>query len=245
MNKKTDNNENTLETQNVQRKSEKDRNSVIGGFVFGSLFTFVAWRFYELFFKFPIGKIVVILVGMVAALCYAVTVSCFFDYKESKKIEKLEEEARLEEKEFAEIDLEKRALRAEKLFRMNQKELMRYYDLNLSQTRFLSELGICMIIIGMAIIIVSLYWYISMDADKVIIYVGGVSGIVTDFIGAIFIKMYTENIEAAVKFHAKLADSNHLLLANSIANKIEDKVTREDTLSEISKNMVLRSITMG
>lgn len=43
----------------------------------------------------------------------------FFDYKESKRIEKLDEEARQEEKEFAEIDPEKRALRAEKMFKMN------------------------------------------------------------------------------------------------------------------------------
>jgi hypothetical protein len=69
--------------------------------------------------------------------------------------------------------------------------------------------------------------------------VGSLSGIVVDFIGAIFIKMYTKNIEAAVKFHAKFAESNNLLLANSIANKIEDDKIREDTLSEISKNIIL------
>lgn len=51
--------------------------------------------------------------------------------------------------------------------------------------------------------------------------------------------MYTKNIEAAVKFHAKFAESNNLLLANSIANKIENDKTREETLSEISKNIIL------
>ena len=50
--------------------------------------------------------------------------------------------------------------------------------------------------------------------------------------------MYNKNIEAAVKFHAKFADSNNLLLANSIANKIEDDQLRENTLAEISKNIV-------
>ena len=69
-------------------------------------------------------------------------------------------------------------------------------------------------------------------------YVGSFSGIIVDFIGAIFIKMYTKNIEAAVKFHAKFAESNNLLLANSIANKIEDERLREDTLSEISKRII-------
>ena len=43
---------------------------------------------------------------------------------------------------MSEIDPEKRALRAEKMFRMNQKELMRYYNMNLAQTKFLYGLGI-------------------------------------------------------------------------------------------------------
>lgn len=43
---------------------------------------------------------------------------------------------------------------------------------------------------------------------------------------------------AAVRFHAKFAESNNLLLANSIANKIENEELREVTLSEISKQIV-------
>lgn len=117
--------------------------------------------------------------------------------KESKKIEKLEEDAKREEKEFLEIDPEKRSLRAEKLFRMNQKELMRYYDMNLAQTKFLSGLGIMMILFGIIIVAGSLYMYMSLNGDKVLLSVGSLSGIVVDFIGAVFIKMYTKNIEAS------------------------------------------------
>lgn len=57
--------------------------------------------------------------------------------------------------------------------------------------------------------------------------------------------MYTKNIEAAVKFHAKFAESNKLLLANLIANKIEDDKLREVTLSEISKNIILSKESTG
>ena len=174
-----------------------------------------------------------------AFICFAVSISCFFDYKESKKIEKLEEDAKREEKEFSEINPEKRSLRAEKMFRMNQKELMRYYDMNLAQTKFLSGLGIMMIVVGVLIVMASLYMYISLGTDKMLLSVGSLSGIVVDFIGAIFIKMYTKNIEAAVKFHAKFAESNNLLLANSIAHKIDDNILRETTLSEIAKDIIL------
>lgn len=96
-----------------------------------------------------------------------------------------------------------------------------------------------MIIFGMLIVAASLFMYISLNADKVLLFVGGLSGSIADFIGAVFIKMYTKNIEAAVKFHAKFAESNNLLLANLIANKIEDDKLREATLSEISKNIIL------
>ena len=92
-------------------------------------------------------------------MCLKYTI-CSWDVpcvKESKKIEKLEEDAKREEKEFLEIDPEKRSLRAEKLFRMNQKELMRYYDMNLAQTKFLSGLGIMMILFGIIIVAGSLY----------------------------------------------------------------------------------------
>lgn len=225
--------------QKVQKNSQKDRNGVIGGLVFGVLLAFIAYQIYVKIFEFPIGQMLVYIIGFFAFICFMVSVSCFFDYKESKKIEKLDEDARREEKEFSEIDPEKRALRAEKMFRINQKELMRYYDMNLAQTKFLSGLGIMMIIFGILIVIVSLYMYMFLDADKAMLFVGSLSGIVVDFIGAIFIKMYTKNIEAAVKFHAKFAESNNLLLANSIANKIEDDCIREETLSEISKNIII------
>lgn len=233
--KQENNNTNKVE----QKKSEKDKNGVIGGLVCGIIFTVITYQIYDKIFGTSIGRILVYILGFIAFICYVVTISCFFDFKESRKIEKLDEDTRREEREFAEIDPEKRALRAEKMFRMNQKELMRYYDMNLAQTKFLSGLGIMMIIFGILIVASSLHMYMSLGADKILLFVGSLSGIVVDFIGAIFIKMYTKNIEAAVKFHAKFAESNNLLLANSIANKIEDDKIRENTLSEISKNIII------
>lgn len=125
----------------IQKKSQKDMNGVISGLVFGALFAFATYQIYNKINEFPIGQILEYATGTCSFICFVVSVSCFFDYKESKKMEKLDEDARREEKEFSQIDPEKRALRAEKMFRMNQKELMRYYDMNLTQTKFLSRLG--------------------------------------------------------------------------------------------------------
>lgn len=229
--------------QNVQKNSQRDRNGMIGCLALCMILVFIDYKVYIKLFEFPIGQILVYIIGFIAFIFFVATICCFFDFRESKKMEKLDEDARKEEKEFSEIDPEKRALRAEKMFRMNQKELMRYYDMNLTQTKFLSGLGIMMIIFGILIVIASLYLYMSLNADTVLLSVGSLSGIVVDFIGAIFIKMYNKNIEAAVEFHAKLAESNSLLLANSIANSIEDDEVREDTLSEISKSIILAKKT--
>lgn len=165
---------------------------------------FATYQVYIKFFEFPIGQILVYILGFWTLLCAMVSVSCFFDYKESKKMEKLDEDARREEKEFSEIDPEKRALRAEKMFRMNQKELMRYYDMNLAQTKFLSGLGIMMIIFGILIVLASLYMYLSLDSDMVLLFVGSVSGIVVDFIGAILLRCILKTLKRQLNFTQNL-----------------------------------------
>ena len=209
-----------------------------GGIVFAILSGLCAYFVYK-FYEFSIGKIVFWIILLFAVLCFLVAVSCFFDWKAAKKVEKLEADAREEEKEFSEIDPSKRVLRAEKMFKMNQKELMRYYDMNLAQTKFLSGLGIMMIIFGILIVVASLIMYMYTDADKTLLLVGNISGIIVDFVGAVFIKMYTQNVKAAVRFHAKFAESNNLLLANLIVNKIENEELREKTLAEIAKDIIL------
>jgi len=211
----------------------------MGGLVLGVLLALTTYLIYVKIGNFPLGQIFAFLIGFLAFICFAVVLSSFFDWKEALKRERLESETKKEEQEFSEITPDKRALRAEKLFRMNQKGLMRYYTMNLTQAKFLSILGIVVIIAGMVIVLISCITYVSLESDKMLLIIGNTSGIIIDFIGAIFIKMYAKNLEAAVKFHAKFAESNNLLLANSIANKIENADLREQTLSDISKEIVV------
>lgn len=129
--------------------------------------------------------------------------------------------------------------KADKQFRLNQRELKRYYDLNLSQTRFLLIFGIILLISGIAIIIFTiLLHFFSNNTENLILILGCISGILVDFIGAIFLTIYAKTIETVIRFHSKLADSNNLLLSNSIASKISEESLRNTTLSEISKNIV-------
>lgn len=225
------------ESKPEQSESKKSLNGMLGGWFCGGVLSVIAFLIYQiyhvLFFKLLFWVII-----FLDFICILVAISCFFDWKTAIKMERLEEEARKEEQEYADLDHEKKDIRAEKQFKMNQKELMRYYDMNLAQTKFLSGLGIVLILAGLIMNGVSIGAYIFVDIDKILLIVGNVSGIIVDFVGVVFIRMYTQNIKAAVKFHAKLADSNNLLLANSIAHKIENKELRENTLSDLAKEIV-------
>lgn len=128
--------------------------------------------------------------------------------------------------------------KAEKQFQLNQRELKRYYDLNLSQTKFLSHLGIGLMLFGVVVISGTIYFYIDSNGSSVtLLLTGSISGVLVNFLGAMFISSYTKTFEAAVKFHSKLANSNNLLLANAIASKIKDESLRNQTLSEVAKNI--------
>lgn len=54
--------------------------------VFGIILLFFAYQIYDLLFEFPIRKIGVYILGFLTFICFAVSRSCFFDYKESGKI---------------------------------------------------------------------------------------------------------------------------------------------------------------
>ena len=49
--------EKNVNEQKVQKKSEKDKNGVIGGVVFGIILLFLTYQIYDLLFEFPIGQI--------------------------------------------------------------------------------------------------------------------------------------------------------------------------------------------
>ena len=174
-----------------------------------------------------------------ALVCLAVAFSSYHDTKIAKS-KNIEIDALKEDLELEKIPNQHIIIRADKQFKINQKDLQRYYDLNLTQTRFLSKLGIFLIIFGLVIISTSILLYTNLGNDLWLLISGTISGVLVDFIGAIFIVMYTKNLEASIEFHSKLADSNKLLLANSIATKINNESLRESTLSEIAKGIACK-----
>ena len=91
MNEKEESN-NELTESKIQKKSEKDRNGIIGGILISVILLGLIYVVYKFFYEFSIGKVLVYILSFMTFICVAVSISCFFDYKESRKIENLEED---------------------------------------------------------------------------------------------------------------------------------------------------------
>jgi hypothetical protein len=128
--------------------------------------------------------------------------------------------------------------RAEKVLRINELQLRRYYDLNLSQNLWVLWLGIVCIFLGVAVIATALYLTLKVatnsQARVITAVLGGVGAILSNAVAAIYLKMNASASESLTEFHGKLVDTNRLLLANLFAARIEDSERRSATLSSLA-----------
>ena len=129
-------------------------------------------------------------------------------------------------------------MQAEIRFDNSQSDFKRFFDVNLNQLSWVFKLGIGTILAGMIIIILAVIMFaISPVKYNIAVLTGAISGILVDFIGALFIRMYTETIKASIQLQNKLIHNNDNLLADLLAEDIDDKNLRNQTLSEIAKTI--------
>jgi hypothetical protein len=146
----------------------------------------------------------------------------------------------LSEIDLKSISLEQRETRAQKLFQLHQRELKRYYDQSLAQGRWIFMVGIVCLILGFTVVGLTLYEVLTNSSatvtDKIIIgVVGAVSGILTNFIAAIYMKMFGDTVKSATEFHNRLVATHHLHFGNFLISKIDDIKLRDEALAEVSR----------
>lgn len=211
-------------------------NSIIGSLTSFIIVGIICFIIFSLWATSIIGSIIFYIFFFIDLLILIIVLSFFFNRRAIKQAQ-INIDLVNEEIELYNVRNEDERILADKQFKIHQKELKRYYDLNLSQIRFLSVLGIILIILGVVIIMGSITMYVLTKFDVWFFIISTISGVLIDGIGAFFISMYTENMKVAIALHSKLAGSNNLLLANLIVAKIENKELRENSLAEISKNI--------
>ena len=133
--------------------------------------------------------------------------------------------------------------RAEKQFKLHQIELKKYYDQTLRHSSFIFSVGLICLFLGFAIIGITLYLVFSSSAtielsEKIILAsLGAIGAILSNFIGIIYIKMYSETIKSLTEFHNRLVLTHHLHFGNFLIGKINDQTLREKTLAEIASKL--------
>jgi hypothetical protein len=135
-----------------------------------------------------------------------------------------------------------REARAEKLLRISEFQLRRYYDLNISQNSWVFALGIFCIILGVAVIGTTLFLVIgvvkSMEAQIITATVGSIGAILSNFVAVIYLKMNTAATDNLKVFHSRLVETNQSLLGNLLASRIENDEKRWDTFSQLSVQLI-------
>lgn len=147
----------------------------------------------------------------------------------------------------SEIDLlesrdDSEEVRAEKLFKLHQIEIKKYYDQTLSHSAWIFWFGILCILVGFGLIVASLILVTrpgpGLSVQVVIAVLGVVSGLLANFVAVIYLKMHSETIRSLTEFHNRLVTTHHLHFGNVLAAKLKDPELREKTLSEMALKMI-------
>ena len=134
-------------------------------------------------------------------------------------------------------------MRAEKLFKYHQLELKKYYDQTLRHSSWIFLTGLLCIVCGFVFIGITLYLIFNTRTiefnEKILLgVIGTISTLLANFIGAIYLKMYSETVKSLTEFHNRLVITHHLHFGNFLNAKISDQQLREKTLSELILKIV-------
>jgi len=147
------------------------------------------------------------------------------------------------ELDLLELDDSSLEKRSEKLFKYHQLELKKYYDQTLRHSSWIFLTGLFCIIVGFAFVGATLYLIFNNKSiefnEKILLAsVGTLSTLLSNFIGAIYLKMYSETVKSLTEFHNRLVITHHLHFGNYLTSQISDVQLREKTLSEITLKIV-------
>ncbi len=133
-------------------------------------------------------------------------------------------------------------LRAERLFKLHQAELSKYYEIARSQSVQIFYVGVIfmiagILIIGTALLLIAVGLQTSQLSDKLVVAsLGAVGSLLSNFVGAIYIRMYSGTVTSLASFHSRLVGTHHLHYGSFLAAKITDRSLREQTLSRMAIN---------
>ena len=184
-------------------------------------------------YKFTIsGLMISIVLGTLIGSTFGIFINFSFDMSESSIRLKILEHESINVQSAIEDDI------FENSIRMSYKYLDQYY----LQTREHAQRGffvtVCVAVLGAVLIFIGI---IAMFFDKVEpSYITCASGIITEFIAAIFFYLYNKTVSSMSKYHNKLVLSQNISIALKVADSLptEDKVKTKNTIiTELLKDI--------
>ena len=147
---------------------------------------------------------------------------------------------RLDDAEF-EVDVERldRApteAKADRLWRMNQRQILRYHEANLQQNAWALAVGIGCVLAGLLVVIVTMTLIArnQIKEPEITAIMGGIGAVLTNLVGAVSLRMYSRSVENLESFHDKLVGTQRLTMANVVAAQVEPDARRSETFAELA-----------
>jgi hypothetical protein len=129
--------------------------------------------------------------------------------------------------------------RAVKLFRVHQQDTKSYYDSILSQNKDVAFVGLFCIAAGFAFVGATIYlvgFQLSDTRAQIVVgSLGAIGSIMANFIGSIYLSMFSGTLQALTTFHERLVETQHLHFRALLVNRIGSAEMRDATLSDIAK----------
>ena len=150
-------------------------------------------------------------------------------------VKEAEDELKLRQMKSASLEQ-----KAHKLLRIQQSQLSRYLEVILQQSRNIFAVGIGAMLVGVGVVIFTIWQTRSMDSQadtiqKAIVAIVGVIGaILTNYVAAIYLKMFSDIGGAVHKSVASLSQSTNVNFANVLVAYISTADKRDETLKEIA-----------
>jgi hypothetical protein len=159
------------------------------------------------------------------------------------EIKDLEDEISLRQLQTAD-----REEKAHKLLRIQQGQLFRYFDLVFQQSKGIYWIGVGSMALGFVIIGWAMYVvssgigrspndFSTIYEKGVVAVIGAIAGILTNYIGTIYLKMFSEIVQSVNGSVKALTISTNLNFANVLVANIDDQKLREEALKELATSI--------
>jgi hypothetical protein len=130
--------------------------------------------------------------------------------------------------------------KAHKLLKIQQSQLSRYLELILQQSRGIFVVGIGAMLVGVGVVMFTIWQTRTMGPDvdvwqkAIVAVVGAIGAILTNYVAAIYLKMFSDIGSAVQKSISSLSQSTNLNFANVLIANITSEEARNETLKAVA-----------